>query len=338
MIFVPLPLLASLLLVPVLIWFVRSHDMSHRAHQLFSLLLALYSIQALLLSLRWGYDVRVAASAAAVVAPVLPVLAFLSYDALTGPLRSRRLLPLLFIPVNWLVLTASPEIADVVILVTYLGFGGLLIRLAWNGPDQLAFSPLDNAREIVIAMALTGSTLIASGLTDVYVIYDFIRHEGRHVGLIISVVQSTFVVVIGICAASGRLSQTPEAEESPAVEVADTASDSDNIIAGLERLFERESLHREESLSLRRIARRLGVPDRKVSNAINRSTGLSVSQFVNNRRISDACHLLATTEDTILVVSLTAGFASKSNFNREFIRVTGISPSTWRKENASIDV
>jgi AraC-like DNA-binding protein len=332
MIFVPLSLFASFLLAIVLVWFARTHDLSHRAHKLFFALVALYAIQSLLITLRWGYDVTGAASAAALLAPVLPVVAYLSYSAITGPLRPARLWPLIFIPLNWLGVTFTPDIADAMILMTFLGFGGLLIRLAWKGPDQMTLAPLENAREIVVAMALTGLTLVASGLTDIYVIVDFIRNDGRHIGFIVSFVQSAFVLVIGACAALGRVSQWPESDDDMPAEATDVTQEDDaNVMAKL------EDLHRNEELSLRRIARRLGVPDRKVSLAINRRTGLSVSQFVNNYRIKDACRMLAKTQDTVLTVSLAAGFATKSNFNREFVRVTGTSPSTWRKENAGSD-
>ena len=101
----------------------------------------------------------------------------------------------------------------------------------------------------------------------------------------------------------------------------------------LEALFAREALHRDEDLSLRRLARRLGLSDRRVSNAINRSHGTSVSQYVNGHRVAAACRLLRESEDTILAVSLAAGFATKSNFNREFQRVMGMSPSVWRRQN-----
>ena len=338
MIFVPLSLFASFLLVIVLVWFTRTHDLSHRAHKLFFALVALYAIQSLLITLRWGYDVTGAASAAALLAPALPVVAYLSYSAITGPLRPARLWPLIFIPLNWLGVTLTADIADAMILMTFLGFGGLLIRLAWKGPDQMTLAPLQNAREIVVAMALTGLTLVASGLTDIYVIVDFIRNDGRHIGFIVSFVQSAFVLVIGACAALGRVSQSPESDDDGPTEATIVTQEDDAIImAKLEDLFERENLHRNEELSLRRIARRLGVPERKVSLAINRRKGLSVSQFVNNYRIKDACRMLAQTEDTVLTVSLAAGFATKSNFNREFVRVTGTSPSTWRKENAGSD-
>lgn len=338
MIFVPLSLFTSFFLAIVLVWFVRTHDLSRCAHKMFFALVALYAVQSLLVTLRWGYNLTSAGSAAALLAPALPVVAYLSYRAILGPLGPARLWPLIFLPINWLGMVFIPDIVDAMILMTFLGFGVLLVWLAWQGPDQMTLAPLENAREIVVATALTGLTLVASSLIDIYVMVDFIYNDGRHVGFTVSFVQSAFVLVIGACAALGRVSQTPESDDEGATQAADVLQEDDAIImAKLEDLFERENFHRNEDLSLRRLARRLGIPDRKVSNAINRCTGLSVSRFVNNYRIKDACRMLAKTPDTVLTVSLAAGFATKSNFNREFIRVTGTSPSTWRKENSGFD-
>jgi AraC-like DNA-binding protein len=102
-------------------------------------------------------------------------------------------------------------------------------------------------------------------------------------------------------------------------------------VARLTQLFEGEGLHKDEDLSLRRLSRRIGLPDRAVSQAINRTRDMNLSQFVNDFRIQDACRLLQETQMNVLEISLAAGFATKSNFNREFTRVTGQTPSGWRK-------
>jgi AraC-like DNA-binding protein len=57
---------------------------------------------------------------------------------------------------------------------------------------------------------------------------------------------------------------------------------------------------------------------------------VNLSQYVNEYRIRDACTLLRDSDQSILQVALAVGFASKSNFNREFQRVTGQAPSVWR--------
>ena len=83
------------------------------------------------------------------------------------------------------------------------------------------------------------------------------------------------------------------------------------------------------SLTLTRLARALHVPVKQLSAAINRSTGGNVSRHVNAYRIREACRGLeggAGVTDAMLA----SGFNTKSNFNREFRRVTGRTPSDWR--------
>lgn len=331
MLFVPLPLFATLFLGLLLGRILLGRDMTLRAHQLFAGLVALYAVQSLLVSLRWGYQIEGISTYLIILAPVLPAVAYLSYATLTCRQTGLKLWPLAVIAVNWIAFAVLPFIPDALILITYLGFGILLLRLWWNDADALSLSPISDARDIRFAMGLTGAALVLSGLTDVYLIIDFIRNDGQNAGLILTFVQTGFVVVIGIAASFGRADALTEAEEESAELVPEATEGDSEIVLRLEGLFIDQGLHRNEDLSLRRLARRLGLPDRQVSNAINRVCDKSVSQFVNDFRIREACALLSSTDKTVLEVSLSAGFATKSNFNREFLRVTGQSPSQWRK-------
>ena len=333
MLFVPLPLFATLFLGLLVCRIIVSRDMTLRAHQLFAGLIALYMMQSFLVSLRWGYGIDEAAIFLVVLAPVLPAVAYLSYAALTGRQTGFRLWPLAVVAVNWLAFAVLPVLPDPLILMTYLGFGGLLLRLWWKNGDALTLSPIGDIRDIRVAIGITGAALILSGVTDIYLIIDFVQNDGRNAGLVLTFVQTAFVLVIGVSASFGRAAGTSEQGE-PVVEASPQATEEDSdIVARLEALFADHGLHRNEDLSLRRLARRLGAPDRQVSNAINRVRDMSVSQFVNDFRIREACCLLRTTDKSVLEVSLSAGFATKSNFNREFLRITGQTPSQWRKDN-----
>lgn len=51
---------------------------------------------------------------------------------------------------------------------------------------------------------------------------------------------------------------------------------------------------------------------------------------------SSECALISTLSDlslrsSVIRVMLESGFLTKSNFNREFLRVTGTSPTAWRQ-------
>ena len=82
---------------------------------------------------------------------------------------------------------------------------------------------------------------------------------------------------------------------------------------------------------MERLARREGIPARQISGALNRIYGRNISQIVNEYRVDDAKRRLATTRDPVTVIMLESGFGTKSNFNREFLHITGIPPSSYRR-------
>lgn len=65
--------------------------------------------------------------------------------------------------------------------------------------------------------------------------------------------------------------------------------------------------------------------------------GTSPLDFVNNTRITKACNLLRSTENSILEISETVGFHSVSSFNRYFVKVMQMSPREYRKQMQKSD-
>jgi AraC-like DNA-binding protein len=102
------------------------------------------------------------------------------------------------------------------------------------------------------------------------------------------------------------------------------------IVAKLDAMMREKRLFENLDLNLDRLARKAIIPTRRISGAINRVKGQNVSQYINGHRIAEACRLLAETEEPVTAIMFKAGFQTKSNFNREFRRVTGTSPSEWR--------
>ncbi|MDO4794853.1 MAG: AraC family transcriptional regulator [Brachymonas sp.] len=111
-----------------------------------------------------------------------------------------------------------------------------------------------------------------------------------------------------------------------------TADNDAATIARLTELVQAHELFRDPDLSLIKLARRMGVPARELSAAVNRHCGQNVAQWVNAFRIAAACQQLASSDAPISVVMLDCGFFTKSNFNREFRRHTGLSPSAYRQQ------
>lgn len=96
---------------------------------------------------------------------------------------------------------------------------------------------------------------------------------------------------------------------------------------------ERQLYKQEGGITLEQAGRILVIPARQISQAINRIYGGSFSQYLNDCRVKAAQVLLREQSDIpITTLMLDAGFSTKSNFNKEFQRVTGVSPSEYRKQ------
>ena len=331
MIFVPLPLFATLCLLVILHTMIRTRDMTVRANQLFSGLVGLYGVQSLFLSLRWGYGMEGVAIWIAILAPTLPVVAYFAYQSLVDRLTDSMLWPMAIVGMNWTVLGLTPDFADPVILITYLGFGIAILRTAYVSGDNLALIRIGQTAGALRAMIFTGGALVCSAFMDVFVIIDFVRTGGENIGLWITLAQSGFLLLIGLAAITGQSSAVENDTQNPEPAGVGVTEEDTAIVARLTGLFENQALHTDTDLNLRRLSRKLGLPDRSVSQAINKTQNMSVSQFVNWFRIRDACRLLEQTDGSILQISLKVGFLSKSNFNREFARITKKTPSQWRQ-------
>jgi AraC-like DNA-binding protein len=97
-----------------------------------------------------------------------------------------------------------------------------------------------------------------------------------------------------------------------------------------------DRLYLDPDLTLARIARRLHVPVKQLSAAVNRSRGENVSRLINGFRIRHACERLVADESVTAAV-FNSGFNTKSNFNREFLRVTGGTPSEFVRGHAGAE-
>ena len=84
------------------------------------------------------------------------------------------------------------------------------------------------------------------------------------------------------------------------------------------------------------MSRKLGVPAKSLSATINLATGENVSRFINKARIAAAQKAMLDGE-SVTNAMLTCGFNTKSNFNREFLRIVGTSPSAWLNEVRQLD-
>lgn len=87
----------------------------------------------------------------------------------------------------------------------------------------------------------------------------------------------------------------------------------------------------DRSIFLSDVARLVHLSDGAFSRFFRAHTGKTFPAFVNELRIGRACRLLAENEMNVTEVAFASGFGNLSNFNRQFLRLKGTSPSQFRK-------
>lgn len=89
--------------------------------------------------------------------------------------------------------------------------------------------------------------------------------------------------------------------------------------------------HADEPVTLAQLGRIAGMHPRSVARAFRRATGQSVVSHLQYLRVARACDLLASGNGDITACCYAAGFGNLSNFNRTFRRITGHTPSAFRR-------
>lgn len=336
MIFVPLPFVVALLLALMLVSIFRRNGEA-RSNYAFLALIGLTAIQSVLVGLRWGYDITWLKIVLPVIASLLPPLVYSSFRTLID-LRPRApklvwisyALPPALIVLARLVLPVS---IDSLLIALFVGYAVAILLLGRRGPDGLEDAQFSSAAKAHAAIYIAASALCLSAIFDVLVLVDFQWASGDKAAIIVSNGNLLGLLLIGLTAWMAGESKSEGAvleADTEVVAVAASAEDQD-IMLKLEDLMARQKVYRDENLSLSRLSRKLGLPSRAISVAINRATGGNVSQYVNQLRIREACQLLEETDQSVTAIMLESGFQTKSNFNREFRRITGMSPLAWRE-------
>jgi len=102
----------------------------------------------------------------------------------------------------------------------------------------------------------------------------------------------------------------------------------------LEFLMKEAKLYRDPNLGLDSVASKLKISSNYLSQLVNKLTGKNFADYINTFRVEDAKLKLRNTNFinyTIVGIALESGFNSKSTFYSSFKKMTGISPSIYRK-------
>ena len=100
----------------------------------------------------------------------------------------------------------------------------------------------------------------------------------------------------------------------------------------MNQVFQFLNAHLDEALGLADAARIVGMNQGAFSRFFRRHTGKTFPRFLNELRIGRVCRLLIEDDQSITEVSQECGFTNRSNFNRQFLRLKGASPSAFRQQ------
>lgn len=87
----------------------------------------------------------------------------------------------------------------------------------------------------------------------------------------------------------------------------------------------------KENITLKNISQTVKMSPTALSRYFKRKTGYNIWEYLNYYRVDMAARRIAKTDDYIYEICYTCGFNNLSNFNREFKKKLGLSPSAYKK-------
>ncbi|MEQ9347092.1 MAG: AraC family transcriptional regulator [Thalassospira sp.] len=344
---IPLPFVVALLLAILLVRLILRGPGGQIGRSLCIFVAASLAL-VMMVGLRWQFDLLVFRFLRPLCAAMLPPIAWMCFAALGAQEKSRsrlvwvHVIPVLIIFIASLTWSRWHFPVDFLIAVQFAGYGIALMVLASRGEERFAQARLGDVGSVRGIVAVVGGALIFSAVVDGLIALDFRITQGTNAAAIVGYGQLVVLVVLAILMTRlGRLSpqagHSDDTGSAPAIATKqddrqadqDVAGD-DAILAAIDDVMCRLHLYRDPDLTLDRLARRVVIPARQISAAINRRFGRNVSQVVNEYRIAEAQSLLRETDKPVTEIMFECGFQTKSNFNREFLRVTGMGPRAYR--------
>ena len=322
----PIPMIIALLLIAVLVQRLATRQTQPALLALIALCAAVSAISALV---RY-YGVQEVRWLQPVLATCIPPAAWLAFSRASSRSKQGRR--------NWLhaiapiasiaLLLFQPDLLDVLIPLVFAAYGSVMLLALGKGEDSLIHSSLENGSTSLWAWRIVAVSLIASAASDVVITVSLARGQSGPLLWLPTISSALSLLSLGALGLT-RAIESQRDEESDAQEVTEDDRERDRIIvAKLDAYVASHQPYLDPDLTLSRLSRKLLTPAKQLSVAINRVKGENVSRFINRHRIEEACRRLEAGQ-SVTAAMLESGFNTKSNFNREFQRVKGMSPRQW---------
>ena len=198
-----------------------------------------------------------------------------------------------------------------------------------GGGNYLSHARIEDATVLRRWMLAAAGLLLVFALTDTVIALSFAAQRSGDAMAVISV--GAVVMALGLIAVIVAVSKGGWRMTTPAA-VVKPSPDADGaaLEARARQVLMETKLFLDTDLTVDRLAKRLVVPSRALSLAINQTKGMNVSQYVNDFRLDHAAALLAGGQGSVAEVMEQSGFLTRSNFYREFQRRFGKTPAAYR--------
>lgn len=110
------------------------------------------------------------------------------------------------------------------------------------------------------------------------------------------------------------------------------------IIERLKNYLVEEKRFLDSDLTLEKTAEALGLSQGHLSKIINTELNINFKEYINSLRVEEAKSYLVDSEFsnyTLVAIGLEAGFNSKSAFNASFKKITGKTPSEYKRQHSN---
>ena len=110
-----------------------------------------------------------------------------------------------------------------------------------------------------------------------------------------------------------------------------TQSEPDPVVRA--KRFVSENI--EDKICLENVAKHVGVSPYYFCKIFKQSTRMTLTEYINRRRVEKAKQLLLHRRNRITEIAYEVGFQSLSQFNRSFLKYVGVSPTGFRQKETS---
>ncbi|MEP0521920.1 MAG: helix-turn-helix domain-containing protein [Hyphomicrobiales bacterium] len=324
----PVPMIIALLLLG----FLLQRLVTRETHPVLLVLIGCCAVQSAIVAAVQYYGLEPLRAFQPIFATVIPAAAWLAFQQVSvGFVRIQDVyLHMVGPALALLCLAVSPESLDVLIPVLFAAYGLAMTIALIRGEDSLPHSRLENGSMSLLVWRILAIALVASAGTDIFIAVRLASGNDDVLLWVPSLFSSITLLILGLLGLSHSIeSHSNNLKEANQYAEQDEKRD-DTIVNKLDSYVEISKPYLDPDLTLSRLARQVLVPEKQLSSAINKRTGENVSRYINKHRVQHACAMMLEGK-SVTEAMLASGFNTKSNFNREFLRVQGTNPRLWLK-------